>query len=169
MTSRNCCYWITGLPAAGKTTLGRALVKALNESSRPATLLDGDELRTGLCADLGMSDDDRAEHIRRAAEVARIIFLAGVIPVCAFVSPFARVREKARHRFPAGQFQEIYLATPLEVCRQRDPKKLYDRALHGEIRNLTGVDAPYEAPPSPEFCFDTRIVSVEQMLKNILG
>lgn len=162
------CYWITGLPAAGKTTLAEALVRALRQSERNAALLDGDELRAGLCTDLGLSDMDRSENIRRAGEVARLMAKAEIVPVCAFVSPFAVDREKVRNRFAPGAFKEIYLATPLAVCQQRDPKKLYAQALRGELRNLTGFDAPYEAPVSPEFRFDTSLVSIDEMVKTIL-
>lgn len=166
---RRNCYWITGLPAAGKTTLGRALVSALQAQGKSAYLIDGDELRQGLCADLGMSDPDRSENIRRAGEVARLLLDAGVTPVCAFVSPFAVDRSQVRNRFGEGRFQEIHLATLVEICQQRDPKQLYARAWRGEIRNLTGFDAPYEAPLNPEFRFDTHAITVEEMVRLILG
>lgn len=163
------CYWITGLPAAGKTTLGQALQSRLTELQHPAYLLDGDDLRKGLCADLGLSNEDRSENIRRAGEVARLMANAGITAVCAFVSPFARDRERVRHLFAPGEFCEIYLATPPEICAARDPKGLYGKARRGEIVGLTGFDAPFEKPSSPDFVFDTSRVLIDQMLAEILA
>ncbi|OWW20684.1 adenylyl-sulfate kinase [Noviherbaspirillum denitrificans] len=163
------CYWITGLPAAGKTTLGRALVSELTKRQLQSFLLDGDELRRGLSADLGLSDKDRAENIRRAGEVARLMASARIRVVCAFVSPFAADRQRVRALFPHGAFAEIYLSTPLDVCAGRDPKGLYAKARRGEISALTGFDAPYEVPAAPEFEFDTSRTSVDDMLVRILG
>jgi len=163
------CYWITGLPAAGKTTLGRALRDALKSGGTMASLLDGDELRRGLCSDLGLSDEDRRENIRRAGEVARLMVDSGLTVICAFVSPFAVDRQRVRSLFPEGDFLEIYMATPVSVCASRDPKGLYAKARRGEITQLTGFDAPYECPVLPEFVFDTTHQCVSQMLNEILG
>lgn len=162
-------YWITGLPASGKTTLARALAATLESTGRTACVLDGDELRQGLCADLGLSDADRSENIRRAGEVARLMMNAGLDVVCAFVSPFAADRKRARARIPAGRFIEIHLSTPLEECTRRDPKGLYARARAGEISGLTGWDGAYECPDAPEFRFDTRSLSADAIAQRILA
>ena len=167
MTSSPQIYWITGLPASGKTTLAQALVKALHAGGRHAYLLDGDELRQGLCADLGMSQADRRENIRRAGEVARLLARAGVTVVCAFISPYAADRRQVRALFAPGQFIEIHLSTALEECVRRDPKGLYARAKAGEIHGLTGWDAPYEPPLTPEFRFDTQAVDILQMMRTL--
>lgn len=168
MDSRPNIYWITGLPAAGKTTLARALADALKASGRQVFVLDGDELRQGLCADLGLSDADRSENIRRAGEVARLMAKAGIDVVCAFVSPFDADRRRARALFRAGQFAEIYLNTSLDECVRRDPKGLYAKARAGAITGLTGWDAPYEVPRHPEFVFNTLETSVPEIVQRLL-
>lgn len=162
-------YWITGLPAAGKTTLARALAERLSQDGQQTFVLDGDELRRGLCADLGLSDQDRTENIRRAGEVARLLVCAGVTPICAFVSPFAADRQRVRDLFAPEDFCEIHLNTALEECIRRDPKGLYAKARHGEIKGLTGWDAPYEIPATPNFCFDTQTSPLPAMLDRITG
>lgn len=168
MDSRTNIYWITGLPAAGKTTLAKALADALKDAGRPVFVLDGDELRTGLCADLGLSDADRSENIRRAGEVARLMVKAGLDVVCAFVSPFEADRQRARALFRAGQFIEIHLNTPLAECARRDPKGLYAKARAGALTGLTGWDAPYEAPRHPEFVFNTQETSIPEIVRRLL-
>lgn len=162
------CYWITGIPASGKTTLARAWVLALQKNEVNAVLLDGDELRQGLCSDLGLSDDDRRENIRRAGEVARLMAHAGLTPVCAFVSPFRSDRQRVRDLFAPGEFQEIHLSTPLTECVRRDPKQLYARAKAGQVIGLTGWDAPYEAPTDAEFVFDSLTTSTQHMVRQLL-
>lgn len=168
MGNRARCYWITGLPAAGKTTLGRAWFKALQDGGVPAALLDGDELRKGLCSDLGLSERDRAENIRRAGEVAKLMADAGLVVVCAFVSPFEADRQRVRRLFPEGGFIEIHLSTPLEECMRRDPKGLYALARSGDITGLTGWDVPYEAPTAPEFVFDTSALGEAAMVEALM-
>ncbi len=162
-------WWLTGLPAAGKSSLALGLRDALQARQRLACVLDGDELRRGLCADLGLSDVDRSENIRRAGAVAKLMFEAGLNVACAFVSPFAADRDRVRALFPAGRFVEVYLATPVEECMRRDPKGLYARARAGELRGLTGFDAPYEAPSRAEYVFDTPGLSVAAMVTRLLG
>lgn len=157
-------YWLTGLPASGKTTLARALQQRLQGLGHQTALLDGDELRRGLCADLGLDDRSRTENIRRAGEVARLMCDAGLSVVCAFVSPFAADRQRVRELFAPANFSEVYVATELAVCMQRDPKGLYGRAQRGEISGLTGWDAPFEAPAAPEFCVDTSQMAMPAML-----
>lgn len=161
-------YWITGLSAAGKTTLAYALADRLSVRNIPTAVLDGDELRKGLCADLGLSDNDRRENIRRTGEAARLMFNAGLTVICALISPFQQDREQVRARFPDGKFVEVYLAPPLRTCIERDPKGLYKKALDGQIQGMTGLDAPYEAPGSPEFEFDTSQSDVQQIVTAIL-
>lgn len=162
-------YWITGLPAAGKTTLAAALASTLKTRGRQAFVLDGDELRKGLCADLGLSAADRSENIRRAGEVARLMWSAGLDVVCAFVSPFRADRQQVRARVPCGQFVEIHLSTSLEECMRRDPKGLYAKARAGELHGLTGWDDPYEPPEKPEFRFDTRHLDTAEIARQVVN
>ena len=159
--------WLTGLSAAGKSTIATALARALTESGRNAFILDGDQLRRGLCSDLGFSPTAREENIRRAAEVARLFADAGVICVTAFISPYRAGRELARRLAPPGKFLEVYLATPLEICERRDPKGLYALARAGKIQEFTGVSAPYEPPRQPELILRTDQFSVAECVAKI--
>ena len=145
-----CVLWLTGLPAAGKTTLAGALASRLRNLGLPACVLDGDDLRRGLNADLGFSEAGRDENVRRAAEVARLLLDSGIFVVAALISPFRAGRKQARTVAGAHRFVEIFVDAPLEVCQQRDPKQLYAKARAGEITGLTGIDSPYEAPQDPE-------------------
>jgi bifunctional enzyme CysN/CysC len=147
--------WFTGLSGSGKSTVARALERALHEDGVHTMLLDGDQVRHGLCADLGFSHEDRKENIRRVGEVARLFFEAGHVVLCSFVSPFAEDRDFVRALVPADRFFEVHVDTPLEVCRERDPKGLYAKADAGEIRDFTGVSSPYEPPEDPELRIDT--------------
>src|SRR3954466_15401003 len=144
--------WLTGLPASGKSTLAAAVEARLPGAGRPAYVLDGDNLRHGLNGDLGFSAEDRAENVRRTAEVAALIADAGVVCLAALVSPYAADREAARaaHARRELPFLEVHVATSLEECERRDPKGLYARARAGELTGLTGVDAPYEPPEAPD-------------------
>jgi bifunctional enzyme CysN/CysC len=144
--------WLTGLSAAGKTTVAHALERRLAELGRVAVVLDGDQLRRGLSSDLGISPEDRSEQARRTAHVAALIARSGVIAIVSLISPYADDRERARaiHDAAGLSFHEIWIDTPLHICRERDPKGLYARARAGEIRDVTGVDAPYEAPVDPD-------------------
>lgn len=144
--------WLTGLPAAGKSTLAAGLVRWLRSEGRPACVLDGDDLRLGLSVDLGFSASDRQENVRRAAEVARLVAQAGVVAVVSLVSPYAAHRAAARavHARAGVRFIEVFVDTPPQQCRSRDPKGLYARAARGEITHLTGADDPYEPPERPE-------------------
>jgi adenylyl-sulfate kinase len=142
--------WLTGLSGSGKTTIARALEAELKAAGRAVFVLDGDGLRQGLCADLGFSPEDRQENIRRVGEVARLFAEAGLICIVALISPYRRDRARARAAAPPGRFWEIYVNAPLTVCEQRDPKGLYARARAGELREFTGISAPYEAPEQPD-------------------
>jgi bifunctional enzyme CysN/CysC len=144
------CVWLTGLSGAGKSTLARLLEQHLQRQSRRCTVLDGDRLRQGLNRDLGFSADDRRENIRRVAEVARLMVDAGLIAVVALISPFRHDRQLARALFAPGEFLEVFIDTPLEVCERRDVKGLYARARRGELTQFTGIDSPYEAPQQAE-------------------
>ena len=159
--------WFTGLPGAGKTTLAMHLEARLVRQGRPAYVLDGDNLRHGLCRGLGFSDDDRSENIRRIAEVCRLFNDAGVIALSALVSPLAVQRAMARDIVGVSRFVEIHVATPLAVCEQRDPKGLYQRARQGTLKGLTGVDGLYEPPAHPDLRLDTSTGSIDDALATI--
>jgi bifunctional enzyme CysN/CysC len=146
---RPCVLWLTGLPGAGKTTIANALEIRLHGRGVHTALLDGDNVRHGLNADLGFGERDRVENIRRAGEVAKLMTDAGLIVLCAFISPFRAEREMVRELVGPEEFFDIHVDAPLETCIARDPKGLYKRALAGEIKNFTGIDQPYEAPESP--------------------
>lgn len=162
-----CMIWFTGLSGAGKSTVANALDCLLFEKGRHTYLLDGDNVRHGLNRDLGFSDTDRVENIRRIGEVGKLFVDAGLITLSAFISPFRSDRQMVRTLFPVGEFIEVYVSTPLAVCEQRDPKGLYQKARSGMIRNFTGIDSAYEAPTSPEILIDTGELSVEQSVQTI--
>jgi adenylyl-sulfate kinase len=147
--------WLTGLSGAGKSTLALALRRRLAAEGRPAYILDGDQLRLGLNRDLGFSPADRAENIRRTAEVARLMNQAGLVVIAALISPYRRDREAARGIIGPEAFLEVYLSTPLAVCEVRDPKGMYRRARSGELPAFTGISAPYEPPERPDLALDT--------------
>ncbi|HEU0302423.1 MAG TPA: sulfate adenylyltransferase subunit CysN [Longimicrobium sp.] len=161
--------WFTGLSGAGKTTVARALERALFDAGCQTMLLDGDHLRHGLNGDLGFSPADRAENVRRAGEVARLFFEQGALTLCTFVSPYREDRDAVRALFPEGRFLEIHVDCALDELRRRDPKGLYARAGTGEVAGLTGVAAPYEAPEHPELRLDTAAHEVEACVDAVLG
>ena len=161
--------WFTGLPGAGKTTLANAMAKRLHELRRHAYVLDGDNLRHGLNKDLGFTTDDRRENVRRAAEVANLLYDAGLITLVACISPFAAQREFARNLFPAGRFVEVFVDTPQSICEQRDQKGLYRRARAGEISNFTGIDSPFERPKTPEMTINAATCSPAECSDQITG
>jgi bifunctional enzyme CysN/CysC len=147
---RPCVLWFTGLPAAGKSTIARLVEQRLTATGHHTYMLDGDNLRHGLNRDLGFTDVDRVENIRRAGEVAKLLVDAGLIVLCAFISPFRAERWAVREAFGEGEFIEVFVNTPIEICERRDPKGLYAKARAGVIPNFTGVDSPYETPDAPE-------------------
>lgn len=159
--------WFTGLSGSGKSTVAAALEAALVRDGRAAYLVDGDNLRHGLNGDLGFSPADRAENVRRTAHVASLLADAGVVALVSLVSPYAEDRDRARELHAAAglPFAEVWVDTPLDVCEQRDPKGLYARARRGELRDLTGVDAPYEAPVAAEL----RIAGAETSPEAAVG
>jgi len=156
-----CLLWFTGLSGSGKSTIANALDVALHRRGYHTFLLDGDNVRHGLCEDFGLSDDDRVENIRRIGEVSKLFTDAGLIVLSAFISPFTGDRRMVRNLFPAREFVEVFMDTPLETCEQRDPKGLYEKARAGQIKDFTGIDSPYEVPEQPEVCLDTSTMSVD--------
>ena len=161
--------WLTGLSGSGKSTIANALEKQLYAEGKKTYVLDGDNIRHGLNKDLGFTDKDRVENIRRVAEVAKLMCDAGLIVITAFISPFLAEREMARSLFQSGEYKEIFISTPLKIAEQRDPKGLYKKARSGEIPNFTGINSPYEKPIKPELTIDTSKTSVAQSVKKILG
>ena len=155
--------WFTGLSGSGKSTVAGALEQALHQLGVSTYLLDGDNVRHGLCRDLGFSDDDRKENIRCVGEVAKLMVDAGLVVLSAFISPHREERQMVRDLLGEGRFIEVFVDTPLAICEARDPKGLYKKARAGELRNFTGIDAVYEAPEQPEIRLDG-----EQLVTNLL-
>ena len=155
------CVWLTGMSASGKSTIANLLDRRLTIEGRHTYLLDGDNVRHGLCRDLGFTEADRVENIRRVAEVARLMVDAGLIVIVSFISPFRSERDYARSLFEPGDFMEVFVDASFDACAERDPKGLYAKALRGEIRNFTGVDSPYERPEDPDLRLDTEKLSPE--------
>jgi adenylylsulfate kinase len=156
--------WLTGLPSAGKTTIARALAERLRLDGKTVEVLDGDELRTNLTADLGFSREDRDTNVQRVGFVARLLARNGVVVLVPVIAPYAAARAnvRAQHEADGTTFVEVHVATPLEVCSERDVKGLYAKQRAGEVRGLTGVDDPYEIPESPELRLDTHGLTVEE-------
>ena len=166
---RGVCVWMTGLSGSGKSTIAIALERELHQRGRFCTVLDGDNVRTGINSNLGFSDADRSENIRRIAEVAKLFVQQGVIVVCCFVSPTIAIREQAKAIIGADDFIEVFVDTPLEVCEQRDVKGLYAKARSGEVKEFTGISAPFEAPPSPSIRIATADRSEETTAQALLN
>jgi len=160
--------WFTGLSGAGKSTLAHAVEEQLHQRGCRTFVLDGDNIRCGLSSNLGFSEDDRRENIRRIGEAAKLMMEAGVIAMTAFISPFRADREAVRNLMPHGDFFEIYCRASLESCESRDVKGLYKKARAGEIKNYTGIDSPYEAPSKPELVIDTETLNIEQSVRALL-
>jgi bifunctional enzyme CysN/CysC len=163
-----CVVWLTGLSGSGKSTISMELERELFNLGRQTYVLDGDNVRHGLCSDLGFSPDDRCENIRRVGEVARLFAEAGVICITAFISPYRSDRELVRKLVPAGQFVEVHVNAPIETCEMRDTKGLYAKARAGEIKDFTGVSAPYEPPVNPELELRTDKLSVSESVAQVL-
>ena len=166
---RGVMLWFTGLSGWGKSTVAVALERELHRRGRLCRLLDGDNIRTGINAGLGFSADDRRENIRRIAEVGKLFVDTGIITLAAFVSPTEELRTLARDIIGAADFKEIFVATPLEECERRDVKGLSARARRGEVKNFTGISAPFEAPQNPALVLDTTDTPVEESVGKVLA
>jgi adenylylsulfate kinase len=167
MANKGYCLWFTGLPSAGKTSIANALIPLLRSRGWNTELLDGDEVRRGLSADLGFDRAAREMHAGRVTFVAKLLARNDAIPIVALISPYATSRAKARSEI--GRFVEIYVSTPLDVCEQRDVKGLYKKARQGLIHEMTGVDDPYEVPEHPEILVDTRGQTPEESARFVLS
>jgi adenylylsulfate kinase len=165
---RSVILWFTGLSGAGKSTLAHAVEERLHQMGSRTFVFDGDNVRHGLCADLGFSAEDRVENIRRVGEMAKLFLEAGVIALTAFISPFRSDRARVRSLVPHGEFLEVYCRCPVEVCETRDVKGLYKRARAGEIKDFTGISSPYEEPDAPELTVDTGSLSLEEGVDQVL-
>jgi adenylylsulfate kinase len=166
---RGAIIWFTGLSGAGKSTLAHAVEESLYQLGCHTFVMDGDNVRHGLCNDLGFSDEDRVENIRRVGEVSKLFMEAGIIVLTAFISPFRSDRERVRNLVQNGDFIEIYCNTPLEICEKRDVKGLYIKARTGEISDFTGITSPYEVPEHPEVSVLTGKTSLEDCVEIIIS
>jgi len=165
---RPCLLWYTGLSGSGKSTVANAVDALLLERTCHSYLLDGDNVRHGLNGDLGFSDEDRIENIRRISEVAKLFIDSGLIVSTAFISPFAADRVMAKEKLAEGEFIEVFIDTPIAICEQRDPKGLYKKARAGEIKDFTGIDSTYDVPQSPTIHVETADKNIEQCAKQII-
>jgi adenylylsulfate kinase len=165
---KSCVLWFTGLPSSGKSTIASEVEYQLNSKGIRTYLLDGDNVRHGLNSNLGFSPEDREENIRRIGEVAKLFVDSGVITFVAFISPYRKDRERARSILEDGEFIEVYVKCPVAVCEQRDPKGFYEKAKKGEIKEFTGISAPYEEPLDPEIVLETDRISVKESVKKII-
>ena len=165
---KSVVLWFTGLSGAGKSTLAHAVEEKLHQLGCRTIVLDGDNVRHGLCGDLGFSDDDRIENIRRVGEMSKLFIEAGVLTLAAFISPFRQDRERVRNLFPHGDFVEVYVDCTVEVCESRDVKGMYKRARAGKISNFTGISSPYEAPESPELTVQTDDQLLKESVKSVM-
>ena len=167
-SQKPCILWFTGLSGSGKSTIANAVESKLLELGKHTYLLDGDNIRMGLNKGLGFSDEDRVENIRRIGEVSKLFVDAGTIVLTAFISPFQKERDAVRDLVEEGEFIEIFIDTPLNVCESRDPKGLYKKARKGEIPNFTGISSPYEAPKKPELHIINDTISIEDVAQHVI-
>ncbi|MCH1624040.1 adenylyl-sulfate kinase [Fredinandcohnia quinoae] len=163
----SCVLWFTGLSGSGKSTIANAVSSELYFQGINEYVLDGDNIRHGLNRDLGFSDYDRTENIRRIGEVAKLFIDSGKVVTTAFISPFRSDRDQVRALFEAGEFIEVFVDCPIEICENRDPKQLYEKARRGEIKNFTGIDSPYEAPERPEIIIPSNVLTVDEAVEQI--
>ena len=168
LKQRGKVIWMTGLSGSGKTTLASALEKRLFELNYFCQILDGDNVRSGINKNLRFTEEDRMENIRRIAEVGKLFMNCGIILICAFISPTNEMREMARGIIGEKDFLEVFINTPLDICEQRDPKGLYKKARAGEIKNFTGISAPFEAPSHPFMVIDNTKADIDETVKEML-
>ena len=168
-SQKPCLLWYTGLSGSGKSTVANAVDALLFTLGCHSYLLDGDNVRHGLNGDLGFSDESRVENIRRISEVSKLFLDAGLIVSTAFISPFSQDRASARNKLAAGEFIEVYIDTPINICEQRDPKGLYKKARAGEIKDFTGIDSTYDVPESPEIHVKTAEQSIQECAEQIVS
>jgi bifunctional enzyme CysN/CysC len=164
-----CVIWFTGLSGSGKSTIANILEQKLHTMNKRTYLLDGDNVRHGLNKDLGFTDTDRVENIRRVAEVSKLMLDAGLITLVSFISPFRSERKMARDLLEEGEFFEVFVSTPLEECEKRDPKGLYKKARSGELKNFTGIDSTYEIPENADLVLDTKTNNAEELANQIIN
>lgn len=164
---KGCVAWFTGLSGSGKSTVARAAEELLTKDGRLVYVLDGDNVRHGLCSDLGFSDEDRTENIRRIGHVAQILADAGAIVLTAFISPFRADRQKVREVVGENEFLEVFVDAPIEVCESRDPKGLYKKARAGDIPEFTGISSPYEPPEQPALQLPTGQLSLDECAASV--
>ena len=166
---KSMVLWFTGLSGSGKSTLANSIERRLYQSGYRTIVLDGDNIRHGLCSDLGFGNGDRKENLRRIGEVAKLFVENGTITLAAFISPFIDDRKKVRSLFPHGDFLEIFVDCPLEVCEGRDVKGLYNKARQGGIKDFTGIDSPYQPPIDPELTIHTADQTLEESVESVLS
>ena len=169
LNQKGVTIWLTGLSGSGKSTIAVELEHALIENRHQAYILDGDNIRHGLNKNLGFSPEDRTENIRRIGEVAKLFTEAGIITITAFISPYREDRDAVRRLLNDGEFIEVYVKCPLDVCEERDTKGLYKKARAGEVKDFTGISAPYEEPLNPELTIDSSKLTVEESTRTVLN
>lgn len=169
LNQKGCVVWFTGLSGSGKSTLANAVAHLLHERKHHTYVLDGDNVRHGLNKNLGFSPEDREENIRRVGEVAKLFVDAGTVVMTAFISPYRVDRDQARELISENRFVEVYVECPLDVCEERDPKGLYEKARSGEIKEFTGISAPYEAPNEPEVLVNTAELSIYDSAQMVIS
>lgn len=167
-TRIGACYWLTGLPGSGKTTLARAFHQRLRSAGHQACMLDADVLREGINGDLGFSRDDRSENVRRIAEIARLFVMEGFVAIVSSIAPYQADRQRSRERFRAGAYVEVFVDAPIEVCVARDPKGLYLKARLGTALQVTGISAPYERPERADITLKTAELPVDACVEALL-
>ena len=168
LNQKGIMIWLTGLSGSGKSTIAIALERELHKRGILCRLLDGDNIRSGINNNLGFSEEDRKENVRRIAEVSKLFIDTGIVTVAAFISPTAEIRELAEEVVGSKDFVEVYISTPLAVCEARDVKGLYAKAREGKVKNFTGISSPFEAPTHADLSIDTSILSLEQSVKELL-
>lgn len=162
LNQKGVCLWLTGLSGSGKTTIAKTISKKLHKKGIITQVLDGDNIRIGINNNLSFSEEDRLENIRITSEIGKLFVESGIVTICCLVSPTKKMREKAKSIIGASDFYEIYIATNLPECKKRDTKGLYEKAIRGEIKNFTGISAPYEKPNSPNLVVPTENISIEE-------